>query len=336
MSLSPDAARALARLRDPDGAALRALARLVVDGTTAAPLRDLAPASWIAGQLAAALEAATRGTDLRDAVEHRLDQGRQRWAHEPRPLRELIPAEVLPPLRRLVTKPWSPSPALAHRVVRQPAVRDLMADVLEDAISRFGRRLRATDDGLLGGLGRKAAQRGRAFGKGLLAAAGVADVASDLAHAVTEEFEAALERRVREFVGDATARALDTVVTRLSDPAQQAANASFREAIFEELLGTPVRELVAEAEGLGPLDALDVVIQAVKVEIARENFVDRLTGKVQQVLDEAGDGTLGAWLDEVGLRGVWVDASTELVARRLGAVVHTEPFAAWWTDLFSE
>jgi hypothetical protein len=44
---------------------------------------------------------------------------------------------------------------------------------------------------------------------------------------------------------------------------------------------------------------------------------------------------LGAWLDEVGLRDVWADSTAELVAQRLQAVAHTEPFERWWEELFA-
>ena len=63
------AARALARLRDPEGHALHALARLVVEETTATPLRDIASPRWVASQLATALQAATRGDLLRTWVD---------------------------------------------------------------------------------------------------------------------------------------------------------------------------------------------------------------------------------------------------------------------------
>ena len=65
-----------------------------------------------------------------------------------------------------------------------------------------------------------------------------------------------------------------------------------------------------------------------------EDIVARLEARIETVLDEAGDGTLGAWLDEVGLREVWTDTTTELVADRLRAVVGSERFESWWLTLF--
>lgn len=327
--------RALERLRQPDGGAIPELARLVVQQTTATPIRTLATPRWLASQLATALEAATRGDALRTAVQGRLDKGRDTWAADERPLSEVVPDEVVPPLKQLVGRPWTPSERLSARIVRQPAVRDLVGDVLEDAIRRFGRRMRAVDDGVLSGIGTRAAKRGRSLGKGLLAVAGVAEAASGLAKTVSHEFEAALETRVKGFVGEATTLALEQIVTRMSNPDTAQTFADFRVALLDELLDTPIHELVAEAESMGPMDAVEVVRESIRSQLDQDGFVDRAEARIATILDETGDGTLGAWLDEVELREVWTATTSELVAERLRAVVVTDDFAAWWADLFA-
>lgn len=332
---NPSNARALARLRDADSPAVRDLARLIVEQTTATPLRDLATARWAASQIATALKAATHGDALREAAGRRIDEGRARWAGDPRKVGELLPAAAVPPLRALMERPFAPPARLTGRIVRQRAVRELVARVLEDTISRFGRSMRSTDT-RYGGLGRAAASRGRAFGKGLLAAAGVADVASDLVHAVADEFEAALERRVKDFLGDATTRALEQIVAQLADPERAQAFADFRVAVLDEILATPLAELAQDLDGLDPLDALDVVIEAVRAAVGAPDFIDRTEAWLAASLDDAGDGTLGAWLDEVELRDAWTSATTDLIADRLAATARTEAFGAWWAALFAD
>lgn len=327
--------RALARLQDPEHPALQALARMVVDETTATPLAELATPRWLASQLATALEALTRGDAFKSALEARLERGRETWATDERPLREVVPDEVVPPLEKLLSRPYTPSEGLARRIVRQPAVKDFIGHILEDAIRRFARRMRALDEGA-GSLGSRAARRGRRFGKGLLAAAGVAEVASDLARSVSEEFEHALESRVKHFVAEATTRAAENMVSELTDPESAETFAEFRVALLHEVLDTPIQDLMAEAEGLGPLDAVDILQEAIRAELARDAFIDRAESRIEGLLAEAGDGTLGAWLDEVELRDVWVDTTTELVTARLRAVVETDAFVAWWSDLFAE
>jgi hypothetical protein len=232
-------------------------------------------------------------------------------------------------------RPFAPPARLTGRIVRQRAVRELVSRVLEDTVSRFGRSMRNTDT-RYGGLGRAAASRGRAFGKGLLAAAGVADVASDLVHAVADEFEAALDRRVKDFLGDATSRALEQIVAQLSDPERAEAFADFRVAVLDEILATPLAELAEDLAGLDPIDALDVAIEALRAAVAAPDFIDRTEARLNAALDEAGDGTLGAWLDEVELRDAWTSATTDLIADRLAATARTEAFGAWWAALFAD
>lgn len=333
--LSPEAARALARLREPQAVALKSLARMVVDETTATPLAELASPRWLASQLETALQALTRTDALKHALTERMEKGRETWATDERPLRAVIPEEVVPPLEKLLARPWTPSEGLMRRIVRQPPVRDLIARILEDTLQRFGRRMRAMDEGA-GGLGLRAARRGRRLGKGLLAAAGVADMATDLAKTLSEEVEHALESRVKAFIGEATTRAADTMIADMSDPDTAESFAEFRVALLQEVLDTPIQELAAEAEGMGPLDALDVIAEAIRAELATDDFADRAESRIARLLDEAGDGTLGAWLDEVELRDVWVDTTTELVTDRLRAVVDSEAFLQWWAALFAE
>ena len=153
---------------------------------------------------------------------------------------------------------------------------------------------------------------------------------------MSEEVEAALDKRIKDFLGDATALSLEQVANQLSDPEYAETFAGFRLALLEEVLDTPLRDLVAEADNLGPADALDVVLEGVRAELQRDDFVERVEERIGQALDEAGDGTLGAWLDEVDLREVWVDTTTQLVTRRLAAVVSTDAFATWWADLHAE
>lgn len=333
--LDPAAARALARLQDADGTALTELARLVVAETTATPIGEIASPRWMASQLTTALQAASRGDTLRGALQARMDKGRDRWAAEERPLSDFVPDEVQPPLRQLVGRPWTPSEGLTRRIVRQPAVRELVADVLEDTIRRFGTRMRNVDD-TMGGLGQRAAKRSRSLGKGLLAAAGVADVAKGIVQTVSEEFEHALEARIRDFLGDATARALEQMVTQMSDPEYAETFAGFRVALLDEVLETPLKDLVAEAENMGPLDGYDVIVEAVRAQLAKEDFTASLETRIESAMAEAGDGTLGAWLEEIELRQVWEESTTELVAQRLQAVVRTEGFEHWWAGLFAE
>lgn len=331
-SRDPLAQLALDRLRAPDGRALADLARLVVEETTATPLKQLASPRWLAGQLTAALEAGTRGDLLRHWVDRRISSERERWSKEERTPRAFVPSEAEEPLRKLLGRPYAPNEALMLRIVDQPAIRNLLRVVLTDTVSGFRKRAQDLDSGLFGGLGKRAAARGR----GLFGNVGrnLGGMAEHLVEAVRDEVDGALEGRVKDFVQGAVSEAVRKTAQHLSDPSHSQQFAEMRLAILDVLLDTPIRELANEADKLKPEDAIDVVVAAVRSAVSADDFVERAEERIGKLMEEAGDGTFGAWLDEIGLRAVWTETTTDLVAERLRAVVTTEGFVTWWDALF--
>ena len=332
--MDPAARRALERLRDSESPALPDLARMVVLEATATPIARIATPRWMAGQLAAALEVGTRGDTLREWVDRRIASERARWGAEERPLREFVPSEAEKPLRELLGRAYAPNEELIFRIVDQPAIRGLVRLVLTDTVTRFRKRLSEADAGLLGGIGKRAAARGR----GLLGNVGrnLGGMAENLVEAVKEEVDFAFDGRIKEFVDGATREALRTIAVYAADPAHAASFGELRLAILDVVLDTPIRELAGEADKLKPETAVDVVVGAVRAAVGQPDFVDRAEQRIARVLSEAGDGTLGAWLGEVGLFDVWSETTIELVTDRLRAVVRTEGFEAWWERLFAD
>jgi hypothetical protein len=343
--MDPAVARALDRLRDPSGDELRALARLVVDEATATPLRDLAKPRWIAGQIATSLEAVARGDVAGEWVDRKIAEGRDAWRAESRPLRTWMPKEAEEPLRKVLIRQWTPDKDLTLRIIDQPAMRKLVAIVLEDALLSFQKRVKSLDKTGLGGIGVRAARKGRGiFGDMARSlgeelgdvAKGLGGLTENLVGAVTEEVEHAFQARIREFVAQATGDALKNVANHLADPRFSEGFGDLRIAVLDVILDTPISKLTAEADKLKPEELIDVVIGAIRSSLDQPDFVDQTEARVAKALDQAGDGTLGAWLDEVGLRAVWSDTTVELVTARLQAVVKSEKFAGWWTGLFAE
>ena len=325
---------ALSKLQNHESQAVQQLARLVVEQTTATKLKDIATPRWIAGQIATALEAATQGELARQWVDRRIETERERWSDEERHLGEFIPEEAEQPLRELLARPYSPDEELVFRIIDHQAVSNLVRLVLTNALTRFGRRMRKLEKGVFGGLGGRAAKRGRRlFGD---VTGNLGDIAENIVGAVKEEIDTALEGRVKDFAGQATTEAVRLIAGYLSNPENAAGFGDFRIAVLDVLLDTPISELAEEADKLQPEDLINVVVGAIRSAVSNDDFVDRTENRIAQLLDEAGDGTLGAWLDEVGLREVWTETTTELVASRLQAVVDTEAFEKWWFQLFSD
>jgi len=323
------AKQTLDRLRADDGAQLNELARLVVVEATNTPVASIASPRWMAGQIATALEAATHGELARDWATHRIEHERARWSRDKRPLKTWITIEAQEPIRTVLGHPYAPNEDLVMKLIDHGAIHGLMRQVLSGSLSRFSKRVRNLDDGVLGGIGGRAARRGKRLFGGL--SSGLAD---NIVGAVKDEIDQAMENRVAEFAAQATGEALRTMARYAADPANAKAFADLRISLFDYALEMPMDEIASEADKLDPEALVDIVVKTLRSAVSSEDFVSRTEERIAIVLDEAGDGTLGAWLDEVGLTEVWVDSTTELIADRLKAVVQTPGFETWWGGLF--
>ena len=335
------AKRALAKLRDPGGDALDRLSRMMVEQTTSTPLKEIATPRWIAGQIATALEAGTRGDHARDWVDRRIISERERWGLEEKTLRGFLPDEVDKPLRELLGRHYSPDEEIIFRMIDQPAIMRLIREILTTTVTHFRHNVTKVDEGVLGGIGGRAARKGRGLfggrmGRAAEVASNIGGVASNLAGAVRDELESTMDGRVKDFVRQASQDQIHAIARYIADPQHADGFAELRLAILDVIIDTPIRELAKETDKLQPEQIIEIVVGALRSAVAAEDFVDRTEERITQILDEAGDGTLGAWLDEVQLREVWTETTTELIAERLKAVVATDDFTEWWDDLFKK
>lgn len=324
----------LTRLREGD--ALERLAAMVVDQTTATPITEIASPRWIASQLATALEGAT-GEAARSWAAGRLDREQGRWSDVDTPLREKIPDEVEEPLRKLLAREWSPDEDLTFRILDQAAIRDVLRMVLTNGIVRFRKRISDVDS-KLGGLGKRAARRGKGLLGGLqetVRSSNLGGMAQDLVGTLKDEVEGSLDGKIGEFARGAAQDQVRAIARYLADPEHADAFATLRVSILDVVLDTPISELASEVDRMGPDEAMDVVFAAIGSAVAADDFVERTEQRIQALFEEAGDGTLGDWLTEIELLDVWRETTTELVAARLRAVVDTTEFEAWWGGLFA-
>ena len=136
-------------------------------------------------------------------------------------------------------------------------------------------------------------------------------------------------------VRSTTGEAMRTIARYAADPENAESFANLRVSLFDYALEMPMDQLASEADKLNPEELVDIVISTVRSILDDPEFISRTEERIAQVLEEAGDGTLRAWLDEVGLTEVWTQSTTELIADRLTAVVNTDAFEAWWVELFA-
>lgn len=325
------AERALQRLRDPGSGAAVRVAEVVVDHLLATPLREVIEPTEAARLALTWTLRAVASEPLRAELLRRAADAQIRLQAEARPARAFLPADMLPPLQRLVAVPWTPSERLVTRLLDQPPVRELTAVVLSDILRSFAERLKSADKGLLGGLGERAVKRGGGlFGS---IAQGIGDAAGGIVGAVREELEAAMESRIQAFLGTATEQAVRRIAAWISDPAQAPRTSALRAGALQTLLDTPVSELAAETRALDVPALVDTVRAALGELAAHPEAAARVEEIVRALLIEAGDVSLGATLREVGLAD---EARADLVAVvqvRLSALFATDPFAALWSEL---
>lgn len=319
---------ALSRLRAPDSPHLDGLIDLASREILDQPVRDVIDPALLAAQATAAL-IALEDSSAREAIQRRVAQAIERHADATHTLRPSLPSAAVEPLRKLLGRPVHASEELTFRLIDQGVVHTLLAEILESALRRFARRAKRVDDRLkavderLGGLGKRA--------RGLFG-----NVASELAHAVGDELEHSVERRIREFVHQGTSEMLKVAARRLADPEQAAAWGEFRVAVLDVMLDTPVKELVREVASQDPEGAVKEVLDVLAAAARADGFEQELAKAVRLLLDEVGDGSLGAWLDELGLRDTWRKATAPVLRQQLQQVVQSNAFSAWWAALHAD
>ena len=252
-------------------------------------------------------------------------------------LRDRLPQEVETPLRELLSRQWSPDEELTFRILDQAAIRDVLRMVLTNGIKGFRKRLSSVDT-KLGGIGKRAARRGKGLLGGLqetVRTSNFGGMAQDLVGTLKDEVEGSLEGKVGDFARSAAQDQVRAIARYLANPDQAEAFATLRLSILDVVLDTPITELAAEVDRMGPNEAMNVVFGAIESAVASDDFVERTEARIEALFDEAGEGTLGDWLAEIDLLDVWRETTTELVAARLRAVVVTPDFEVWWADLLA-
>lgn len=320
----PAADRALARLRQGDS--LRALAALAADHLIDTPSAALIDVDALTARLGDAVRAAARAPS--PGPDHPLR--RPTADVRDRTVDDLLPAGLGGALDPILAVPWVPSEAVALRLLRHDAMRMLVRETLSSTLTRFATRARSVDDGVLGGLGGKALQRGR----GLLGSLGgsMGSAAEGLVGAVREEFEHALEQRIREFLTTATDEALKGIATWVADPAHAGPLATLRVSAWQALRATPLAELAGSATD--DPTAWEAAARDVLRTLADRPTLDAdLRSALTAARDAVGDTPVGAWAPDAPVRDALRDAAIDAVLPALHAIVASDAFAAWWADL---
>ena len=284
-------ARLLARLRDP-AAADRLVDRWVVD-LLARPLAELIPPAQVAA-FSARLLAGVAGSDaFGRRVEKQVEEALASAELDPSKLHESLPPEAVRALRELAARPHPSDRELILAVLDREPVRKLVRALLVDVLIEFGRRIAARASPLTG------SRVGRGLGKlGALAGA----VGSGVVGAVSGELERQVEKRAAEFADLGIARVLQQLANLASDPSLAKDQAEFRSALLEGCLELRRSDLAREARRQEPGVALRLFREAVRGHWARPESRASLESRLWRILGDDSHRTLGAALDEMGVR----------------------------------
>ena len=323
----------LSKLRSDD--AVASLAALVVDD-----LLGRAPAEVLDARFSAELvQRSLQGWLASEVAEQRLldtlETVRERLSEDERRLSDVVPPEAADAARRLAAKPYSPDRDTLLAILDREPVRKLVREILRETLVDFGTKLRAPVASNpvakgLGGLGRFAKSRAAQKSGSLGALAG------GLVGAVSEEVERQIERRAADFADGAISGVLQRFADELCDPRRVEDQAALRGALLEGVLGLRGVDAAKELHNADPAELVATVRSALSGWADRDDFADQVEALVDTLLAEVEAETLGDLLDAADLRDTVSKLVVDVLQRRLGPLLASDAFGAWFLDLAAD
>jgi hypothetical protein len=322
-----DVTNLLSKLQqDGPGSPIAELAELSVDALLDTPMSSFVTVADVAAwgrRLSAGLFASTTGdAALTRAVEAVVGQLQK----ERRPLEAMLPREMRAALREVVRRPFSPDRRVVLSVIDREPFRELVRQILVDAVMEFGKRASAPVAGMARGLGtlaRMAQETVKSASGGL----------GSLVGAVGSEVERQLEKRAVEFVDAALAGVLGQLADAVADPRRAAEASELRLSLFDGALALTGPQLAREVMNGDVPGAVQLLKPAVQGWVASKQADAALETVGKLVLSVAGTRTARQQLEELGVLADARALAIEQTTARLRQVVATPAFAAWLAAL---
>ena len=302
------------------------LAALSVESVLNAPINTLVPEALVIKvtrqALTGWLESDTAVSRLNSLIEFLCN----RLAEDGRSLKDVMAKDVRLALREIVNRPFSPDRKLVLTIIDREPTRDLVRQLLLDAVLEFGHRASAPVAGVARGLG----SLGRMVGDRVKKRSGALGT---LVGAVGDEVERQLEKRAVEFVDSALAGVFAQIADALSDPSQAAEAAELRTAIFDGALELTGPQLARELANSDVRGGAEILRAGLKRWLASPE-ADQELGRFNAILlKRDGERPLGEVLDDVGLLTVTRSVACEQLAQRIRTVAASPEFAGWLKTL---
>ena len=243
-----------------------------------------------------------------------------------RPLKDLVASDVRHALREMMGRPFSPDRKLVLTVIDRGPTRELVRQLLLDAVLEFGRRASAPVAGMargLGSLAKMAGDRVKARSGSL----------GSLVGAVSGEVERQLEKRATEFVDSALAGVFGQIADAVSDPERAAEAAELRIAFFDGALELTGPQLARELANLDVAGSAEILRAGLKRWLATSASDAQLKEFLELVVHQQPERTLKEVLSEIGLLEVTRSFGSEQLAPRIRAIAASPECAAWLASL---
>jgi hypothetical protein len=317
-----DAQTLIARLQSD---AADSLAALSVDAVLDTPLRQLVPEGVVSDTARKALGAWLESVHAVGTLNSMVESLANRLASERRALKDVVAGDVRRALREMLERPFSPDRKLVLTVIDREPTRDLVRQLLLDAVLEFGRRASAPVAGMARGLGSLA----KMAGDRVKARTGTL---GSLVGAVGDEVERQLEKRAVEFVDSALAGVFGQIADALSDPKRAAEAADLRVAFFDGALELTGPQLARELANLDVAGGTEILRSGLKRWLASPGSEKELTDFAKLLLERDGERPVSEVLADIGLLEVTRTVAKEQLAARIRTVTATPAFATWLTE----
>lgn len=318
------------KLLDPaaDGP-LPKLAALSVDAVLDTPLADFSEREQAVTVTRRLLQAWLASPEAPKTLGALVDEVVAKLQADRRALKAVAPKDVQETVRELIGRPFSPDKKLVLTIIDRGPTRELVRQLLLDLVLDFGRRASAPVAGVakgLGALARMAGETVKSKSGGL----------GSLVGAVSGEVERQLEKRAIDFVDAALGGVFAELADAISNPKRAEEAAELRMAIFDGALELTLPQLAREVMNADVPGGAEVLREGLERWLATKDADAALGQVAQAVLDRDGKRTVRQVLADQGLAEEGRALAVEHLTVRMRAIVGTDAFAAWLSDVLAD
>jgi len=299
-----------------ENGAVDTLVSLVVDHLLAQPIAQLVEPQLVAQQTVLTLKESLRTDNTENWIREQIGLLRER-APQGTP-REHLPAEIVDPIHTMVSRPVTLNRAMVGRVIEHGAVEDLLRELLVNALQGFAKRLRPS-----GPSAGKTSSRLRSLKK----------VSEGMLGSLGAEIERQAEQKAKDFVDGILASVVAQAADELCNPSKAETYGRFRGHILDQLLDTPLVDLMAELDKVDPEALVGTTTAMLRALSERESLEEEIAAITKTGLESMGQKSASELLEEAGIADIWrkdVEAQVGQVAR---SFIATPGFEDWLSDL---